>query len=83
MIDAFTMFVLEKENYLGSREQKIEKLINEIRTEKIKKISSSYLNRLIIKYRLNFLTVQEKEFIKKELNGRRSNKTAIDFIKNF
>ena len=68
MIDAFTMFVLEKENYLGSREQKIEKLINEIRTEKIKKISPSYLNRLIIKYRLNFLTVQEKEFIERELN---------------
>lgn len=68
MIDAFTMFVLEKENYLGSREQKIEKLINEIRTAKIKKISSSYLNRLIIKYRLNFLTVQEKEFIERELN---------------
>lgn len=68
MIDAFTMFVLEKENYLGSREQKIEKLINEIRMEKIKKISPSYLNRLIIKYRLNFLTVQEKEFIERELN---------------
>lgn len=68
MIDAFTMFVLEKENYLGSREQKIEKLINEIRTEKIKKISPSYLNCLIIKYRLNFLTVQEKEFIERELN---------------
>lgn len=68
MIDAFTMFVLEKENYLGSREQKIEKLINEIRTEKIKKISPSYLNRLIVKYRLNFLTIQEKEFIERELN---------------
>lgn len=68
MIDAFTMFVLEKENYLGSREQKIEKLINEIRTAKIKKINPSYLNRLIIKYRLNFLTVQEKEFIERELN---------------
>ena len=68
MIDAFTMFVLEKENYLGSREQKIEKLINEIRMEKIKKISPFYLNRLIIKYRLNFLTVQEKEFIERELN---------------
>jgi hypothetical protein len=68
MIDAFTMFALEKENYLGSREQKIEKLINEIRTAKIKKISPSYLNRLIIKYHLNFLTVQEKEFIERELN---------------
>ena len=68
MIDAFTMFVLEKENYLGSREQKIEKLINEIRMKKIKKINPSYLNRLIIKYRLNFLTVQEKEFIERELN---------------
>lgn len=68
MIDAFTMFVLEKENYLGSREQKIEKLINEIRMKKIKKINLSYLNRLIIKYRLNFLTVQEKEFIERELN---------------
>lgn len=68
MIDAFTMFVLEKENYLGSREQKIEKIINEIRAARIKKISPSYLNRLVAKYHLNFLTSQEKEFIERELN---------------
>lgn len=67
MVDAFTLYVLNEEHYLGSRANKINQIIQELQNFPEEIISEQDFNNIVRKYHIGKITNEEMRYIQNSL----------------
>lgn len=67
MVDAFTLYILDQEHYLGSRASKINQIIQELKNLPEDIIPEQKFNNIVQKYHIGKITNEEMRYIQNSL----------------